>query len=152
MENTFKSVEKESLQDSQQKLENGNSEEFKAFVKNNIGAHYIAEFNEEMIRKRKELDMKVNEMLEKGRGIIILGNVGISHRPVNNKLCFVTKSDDPHEAEYIAKVLINPMEKKYGFRGLNDAYERKLSASCKKLLKGKFADCYKKEVNVKGGR
>ncbi|MGC8758219.1 MAG: hypothetical protein ACP5QX_07265 [Caldisericaceae bacterium] len=74
MENTFKSVEKESLQDSQQKLANGR--ELSAFVRNNIGIHY-AQYTEKMIRNKDSLDMAINEMLSTGRGIILLGDVGV---------------------------------------------------------------------------
>ncbi|MGC8722244.1 MAG: hypothetical protein ACP5SB_06690 [Caldisericaceae bacterium] len=59
---------------------------------------------------------------------------------MNKQTKVVIHSDDPHEAEYIAKILIN------------DAHDRKLSASCKKLFKGIFADYYKKEVKLKGGK
>lgn len=47
------------------------------------------------------------------------------------------KSNDPKEAEYLAKVLIN------------DAQERKLSVACSKLFLALFGDDYKKEVKIK---
>ncbi len=49
----------------------------------------------------------------------------------------IIKTNDPKEAEYIAKVLIN------------DANERKLSVSCTKLFDGLFGISYKKEVKMK---
>ena len=48
------------------------------------------------------------------------------------------QDNDPKEAEYLAKVLIN------------DANERKLSVACTKLFNGLFGIEYKKEVKIKG--
>jgi len=50
----------------------------------------------------------------------------------------IIKTNDPKEAEYLAKVLIN------------DANERKLSVACTKLFNGLFGIEYKKEVKIKG--
>jgi hypothetical protein len=48
------------------------------------------------------------------------------------------KTNDPKEAEYLAKILIN------------DATDRKLSVACTKLFNGLFGIEYKKEVKIKG--
>jgi len=48
----------------------------------------------------------------------------------------IIKTNDPKEAEYLAKVLIN------------DATERKLSVACTKLFNGLFGIEYKKEVKI----
>ena len=53
------------------------------------------------------------------------------------KTRIIIKTNDPKEAEYIAKVLIN------------DAHDRKLSASCTKLFNELFGCEYKKEVKIK---
>ena len=53
------------------------------------------------------------------------------------KTRIIIKTNDPKEAEYLAKVLIN------------DAQERKLSVACSKLLNSLFGDDYKKEVKIK---
>ena len=53
------------------------------------------------------------------------------------KTKIIIKTNDPEEAEYIAKVLIN------------DAHDRKLSASCTKLFNELFGTDYKKEVKIK---
>jgi len=50
----------------------------------------------------------------------------------------IIKTNDPKEAEYLAKVLIN------------DATERKLSVACTKLFNGLFGIEYKKEIKIKG--
>jgi hypothetical protein len=50
----------------------------------------------------------------------------------------IIKTNDPKEAEYLAKVLIN------------DAQERKLSVACTELFKGLFGIDYRKEVKIKG--
>jgi len=50
----------------------------------------------------------------------------------------IIKTNDPKEAEYLAKILIN------------DATERKLSVACTKLFNGLFSTDYKKEVKIKG--
>jgi hypothetical protein len=50
----------------------------------------------------------------------------------------IIKTNDPKEAEYLAKILIN------------DANERKLSVTCTKLFNGLFGTDYKKEVKIKG--
>jgi hypothetical protein len=50
----------------------------------------------------------------------------------------IIKTNDPKEAEYLAKVLIN------------DANERKLSVACTKLFNGLFGIEYKKEIKIKG--
>jgi len=50
----------------------------------------------------------------------------------------IIKTNDPKEAEYLAKILIN------------DATERKLSVACTKLFNGLFGTDYKKEVKIKG--
>jgi len=49
----------------------------------------------------------------------------------------IIKTNDPEEAEYIAKVLIN------------DAHDRKMSASCTKLFNELFGIDCKKEVKIK---
>ena len=49
----------------------------------------------------------------------------------------IIKTNDPEEAEYIAKVLIN------------DAHDRKMSASCTKLFNELFGIEHKKEVKIK---
>ena len=49
----------------------------------------------------------------------------------------IIKTNDPEEAEYIAKVLIN------------DAHDRELSASCTRLFNELFGTDYKKEVKIK---
>ena len=49
----------------------------------------------------------------------------------------IIKTNDPKEAEYLAKILIN------------DAHDRKLSASCTKLFNELFGCEYKKEVKIK---
>ena len=54
-----------------------NGEEFKEFITSSIGAHYLKNFDEEKIRERKELDKKVNEMFDTGKGIILFGDVGV---------------------------------------------------------------------------
>ena len=54
------------------------------------------------------------------------------------KTRIIIKTNDPEEAEYIAKVLIN------------DAHERKLSVACTKLFNELFGTDYKKEVKIKG--
>ena len=51
------------------------------------------------------------------------------------KTRIIIKTNDPKEAEYIAKVLIN------------DAHDRKLSAACTKLFNELFG--IKKEVKIK---
>jgi hypothetical protein len=48
----------------------------------------------------------------------------------------IIKTNDPKEAEYLAKILIN------------DAQERKLSVACTKLFNGLFGTDYKKEVKI----
>ena len=53
------------------------------------------------------------------------------------KTRIIIKTNDPEEAEYIAKVLIN------------DAHDRKLSASCTKLFNELFGIEHKKEVKIK---
>jgi len=53
------------------------------------------------------------------------------------KTKIIIKTNDPEEAEYLAKVLIN------------DAHERKMSASCTKLFNKLFGTDYKKEVKIK---
>ena len=51
----------------------------------------------------------------------------------------IIKTNDPKEAEYLAKVLIN------------DANERKLSVACTKLFNMLFnVHEYRKEVKIKG--
>jgi hypothetical protein len=50
----------------------------------------------------------------------------------------IIKTNDPKEAEYLAKILIN------------DAQERKLSVTCTKLFSALFGTDYKKEVKIKG--
>jgi len=56
-------------------LENG--EEFKAFVEEFIGAHYLRQFKEELIREKEALDDGIDEMIELGKGMILFGNVGV---------------------------------------------------------------------------
>ena len=53
------------------------------------------------------------------------------------KTRIIIKTNDPKEAEYIAKVLIN------------DAHDRKLSVACTKLFNELFGCDYKKEVKIK---
>ena len=53
------------------------------------------------------------------------------------KTRIIIKTNDPKEAEYIAKVLIN------------DAHDRKMSASCTKLFNELFGIDCKKEVKIK---
>ena len=53
------------------------------------------------------------------------------------KTRIIIKTNDPEEAEYIAKVLIN------------DAHDRKMSASCTKLFNELFGIEHKKEVKIK---
>jgi hypothetical protein len=48
----------------------------------------------------------------------------------------IIKTNDPKEAEYLAKILIN------------DANDRKLSVACTKLFNGLFGSDYKKEVKI----
>jgi len=48
----------------------------------------------------------------------------------------IIKTNDPKEAEYLAKILIN------------DANDRKLSVACTKLFNGLFGIEYKKEVKI----
>ena len=62
-----------------------------------------------------------------------LGGIIMQH-----KTKVIIKTNDPKEAEYLAKVLIN------------DAQERKLSVACTKLFNGLFGIEYKKEVKIKG--
>jgi len=54
------------------------------------------------------------------------------------KTRIIIKTNDPKEAEYIAKVLIN------------DAHDRKLSVACTRLFNELFGCDYKKEVKIKG--
>jgi len=54
------------------------------------------------------------------------------------KAKIIIKTNDPKEAEYLAKILIN------------DANERKLSVACTKLSNALFGADYKKEVKIKG--
>ena len=53
------------------------------------------------------------------------------------KTRIIIKTNDPKEAEYIAKVLIN------------DAHDRKLSVACTRLFNELFGCDYKKEVRIK---
>ena len=53
------------------------------------------------------------------------------------KTRIIIETSDPQEAEYLAKVLIN------------DAHDRKLSASCTKLFNEFFGRGCKKEVKIK---
>ena len=53
------------------------------------------------------------------------------------KTRIIIKTNDPEEAEYIAKVLIN------------DAHDRKLSVACTKLFNDLFGRSCKKEVKIK---
>jgi len=53
------------------------------------------------------------------------------------KTRIIIKTNDPQEAEYLAKILIN------------DAHDRKLSVACTKLFNELFGCDYKKEVKIK---
>jgi|GEM_PF-2269340 len=53
------------------------------------------------------------------------------------KTRIIIKTNDPQEAEYLAKILIN------------DAHDRKLSVACTKLFNGLFGIEHKKEVKIK---
>jgi len=53
------------------------------------------------------------------------------------KTKIIIKTNDPEEAEYLAKILIN------------DAHDRKLSVACTKLFNELFGCDYKKEVKIK---
>ena len=55
---------------------------------------------------------------------------------MQHKTKVIIKTNDPKEAEYLAKVLIN------------DAQERKLSVACTKLFSALFGTDYKKEVKI----
>ena len=47
------------------------------YIENNVGAHYINNFDKKKIREKDKLDSKINDMFETGKGIIIFGDVGV---------------------------------------------------------------------------
>ena len=46
-------------------------------IRDFIGIHYLKNFVESKIRDKGKLDKKIGEMLEEGRGLIILGDIGV---------------------------------------------------------------------------
>ncbi|PIV55477.1 MAG: hypothetical protein COS15_03495 [Caldiserica bacterium CG02_land_8_20_14_3_00_36_38] len=75
MEGISQFQEKENSQDSMRTPVNG--EEFKKFVISSIGIHYFKNFREEKIRKKKQLDERIDEMFNTGKGIILFGDAGV---------------------------------------------------------------------------
>ncbi len=47
------------------------------FIENNIGARYAGEFDENLILQKEQIDSLVSDMLKKGTGIVLSGNVGV---------------------------------------------------------------------------
>jgi DNA replication protein DnaC len=54
-----------------------NGEEFKEFITSSIGIHYLKNFRDEKIREHEELDKRIDEMFNTGKGIILFGDVGV---------------------------------------------------------------------------
>jgi len=46
-------------------------------IRDFIGLHYLKNFDDKKIRDKGKLDKKIGEMLEVGRGLIILGDIGV---------------------------------------------------------------------------
>ena len=50
---------------------------FKRLVISSIGARYLKNFDDKLIREKKELDKRIDEMFATGKGIILFGDVGV---------------------------------------------------------------------------
>lgn len=91
-----------------------NGEEFKEFITSSIGIHYLKNFRDEKIREKEELDKRIDEMFNTGKGIILFGDVGVGK---TMDLVYISRRIIERQRQSIARY-IDPLSDK-----IFEAYE-----------------------------